>query len=53
VKARMKALTNSLERLEIDPKRLQVVEVPQGNPAKFTSVAKAFIEDIRSIGPLV
>jgi coenzyme F420-reducing hydrogenase delta subunit len=53
VKARMKALTNSLERLDINPKRLQVVEVPQGNPGKFTSAANAFMEDIRSIGPLV
>jgi coenzyme F420-reducing hydrogenase delta subunit/NAD-dependent dihydropyrimidine dehydrogenase PreA subunit len=53
VKARMKALTSSLERLDIDPKRLQVVEVPQGNPAKFTSAANDFIKDIRKIGPLV
>jgi coenzyme F420-reducing hydrogenase delta subunit/Pyruvate/2-oxoacid:ferredoxin oxidoreductase delta subunit len=53
VKARMKALTSSLERLDIDPKRLQVVEVPQGNPAKFTSAANDFMKDIRSIGPLV
>ena len=49
----MKALTNSLERLGIDPKRLQVVEVPQGNPVKFTSVTNEFMKDIREIGPLV
>jgi coenzyme F420-reducing hydrogenase delta subunit len=49
----MKSLTSSLERLDIDPKRLQVVEVPQGNPAKFTSAANAFMNDIRTIGPLV
>ena len=43
VKARMKALTNTLERVDIDPKRLQVVEVPQGNPGKFTESAKNFM----------
>ncbi len=53
VKARMKALTSSLERLDINPKRLQVVEVPPGNPGQFTNATKAFMEDIRSIGPLV
>lgn len=53
VKARMKVLTNALERVDIDPKRLQVVEVPQGNPAKFTSSAKTFIDEIRTLGPLV
>jgi len=52
VKARMKALTHSLERLDIDPKRLQVVEVPReirrNSPAR-----RRFMKDIRSIGPLV
>ncbi len=52
-KARMKSLTTSLERLDIDPKRIQVAEVPQGNPQKFTAAAKGFIEEIRPLGPLV
>jgi len=53
VKARIKSLTRSLERLDIDPKRLQVVEVPQGNPARFTEAAESFMKDIRIMGPLV
>ena len=53
VKARMKALTNTLERVDIDPKRLQVVEVPQGNPGKFTESAKNFMNEIRPLGPIV
>jgi coenzyme F420-reducing hydrogenase delta subunit len=53
VKARMKALTSTLERVDIDPKRLQVVEVPQGNPGKFTESAKSFISEIRNLGPIV
>jgi len=53
VKARMKALTSTLERVDIDPKRLQVVEVPQGNPGKFTESAKNFMNEIRPLGPIV
>jgi coenzyme F420-reducing hydrogenase delta subunit len=49
----MKALANTLERVDIDPKRLQVVEVPQGNPAKFTASAKSFMDEIRALGPLM
>jgi len=52
VKARMKALTHTLERVDIDPKRLQVVEVPQGNPGKFTESTKNFMNEIRALGPL-
>jgi coenzyme F420-reducing hydrogenase delta subunit len=52
VKARMKILTDSLERLDIDPKRLQVVEVPQGNPEKLKEAANSFLGEIGEIGPL-
>jgi coenzyme F420-reducing hydrogenase delta subunit/Pyruvate/2-oxoacid:ferredoxin oxidoreductase delta subunit len=53
VKARMKTLTNTLERIDISPKRLQVVEVPQGNPKKFTDSAQVFMDEIRGLGPIV
>jgi coenzyme F420-reducing hydrogenase delta subunit/NAD-dependent dihydropyrimidine dehydrogenase PreA subunit len=53
VKERMKSLTKTLERIGIDPKRLQVVEVPQGNVKKFTEAANSFIEEIRVLGPLM
>jgi coenzyme F420-reducing hydrogenase delta subunit len=49
----MKSLTGILERIDISPKRLQVVEVPQGNPKKFTDSATVFIDEIRGLGPLV
>jgi coenzyme F420-reducing hydrogenase delta subunit/NAD-dependent dihydropyrimidine dehydrogenase PreA subunit len=51
-KARMQALQNTLGHMDIDPKRIQVAEVPQGNPKKFTETAKGFIEGIRTLGPL-
>ena len=52
VQERMKNLAKIMERIDIDPKRLQVVEVPQGNEAKFTEATKKFMEDIRAMGPL-
>ncbi len=52
VKSRMKALTSTLERLDIDAKRIQVVEVPQGNPQKFTAATKGFIDEVKALGPL-
>ena len=52
-KARMKSLMSSLERMDIDPKRIQVAEVPQGNPKKFTDTATGFIDGIRGLGPLL
>jgi len=52
VKERMKNLTKILERIDIDPKRLQVVEVPQGNEAKFKESTKKFMDEIRALGPL-
>ena len=48
----MKNLTKILERIDIDPKRVQVVEIPQGNEAKFVESSNKFIEDIRALGPL-
>jgi coenzyme F420-reducing hydrogenase delta subunit/NAD-dependent dihydropyrimidine dehydrogenase PreA subunit len=53
VKARMQALKNTLGKIDIDPKRIQVAEVPPGNPAKFTAAAKSFMDEIKGLGPLV
>jgi coenzyme F420-reducing hydrogenase delta subunit len=52
VKERMKNLTKIMERIDIDPKRVQVVEVPQGDEAKFLESTSTFMDDIRAIGPL-
>ena len=52
VKARMDSLKTSLERLDMDPKRIQIAEVPQGNPKMFTDAAKKFIDEIKGLGPL-
>ena len=52
VKERMKNLTKILERIDIDPSRVQVVEVPQGNEAKFTESANKFMDEIRALGPM-
>jgi coenzyme F420-reducing hydrogenase delta subunit len=52
VKERMKNLTKIMERIDIDPKRLQVVEVPQGNVKKFNDSAKQFMDEIRALGPM-
>ena len=52
-KARIKSLISSLERMGVDPKRIQVAEVPQGNPGKFSETTKKFIDEIRGLGPLL
>jgi coenzyme F420-reducing hydrogenase delta subunit len=52
VKARMDSLKKSLEKLDMDPKRIQIAEVPQGNPKVFTDAAKKFIDEIKGLGPL-
>ena len=53
VKARMNSLKTTLEAIDIDPKRLQVVEVPQGQAAKFTAATKSFMDEIKGLGPLM
>jgi coenzyme F420-reducing hydrogenase delta subunit/NAD-dependent dihydropyrimidine dehydrogenase PreA subunit len=52
-KARMHVLTDSLGKIGIDHKRIQVVEVPQGNPKKFSEVATNFMKELRPLGPLM
>jgi coenzyme F420-reducing hydrogenase delta subunit len=49
----MNVLTSSLGKVGIDPKRIQVMEVPQGNPQKFVEVATTFMKDIKALGPLL
>jgi len=49
----MNTLRNTLEAIDIDPKRLQVVEVPQGQAAKFTAATKSFMDEIKFLGPLM
>jgi coenzyme F420-reducing hydrogenase delta subunit/Fe-S-cluster-containing hydrogenase component 2 len=53
MKTRIKSLKGMLEIIDIDPGRIQVAEVPQGNPKIFTDTAKGFMEEIRALGPLL
>lgn len=53
VKARMQALTDTLQLIDVDVKRIQVAEVPQGNAKKFSDTTKAFMDEIRALGPLM
>jgi coenzyme F420-reducing hydrogenase delta subunit/NAD-dependent dihydropyrimidine dehydrogenase PreA subunit len=50
--ARVDALQAWLEQSGIDPRRLQIQEVPKGDPAAQTAAVNAFLEDIRGLGPL-
>ena len=52
VKERMKYLNRTLERLGIGSKRIQVAEVPQGNPKQFLDAAGKFIEELKTLGPI-
>jgi coenzyme F420-reducing hydrogenase delta subunit/NAD-dependent dihydropyrimidine dehydrogenase PreA subunit len=51
-RARMRAIVSTLEQIDIDPKRVQVAEVSQGNPRQFTDVTKKFMDEIKDLGPL-
>jgi len=51
-RARIEALRAWLDRIGMDPRRLQVQEVTKGDPAAQTAAVAAFMDDIRSLGPL-
>ena len=53
VKARMRILTESLGKIGVDPNRIKVVEVPPKDAGKFTAATKSFMDEIRSLGPLL
>lgn len=50
-KVRMQALTDTLARVDIDPRRIQVAEVSPGSPKQFTDAAKKFMDEIKKLGP--
>ena len=50
--ARIGALQAWLERIGIDPQRVQLQEVPKGNPQAHSTAVNAFMDGIREIGPL-
>jgi len=52
IKARVKSLQGVLGKMGVDIKRIQIEEVPQGNQKKFADTAKAFMDEIKSFGPL-
>jgi coenzyme F420-reducing hydrogenase delta subunit/heterodisulfide reductase subunit C len=53
VKARLEALLKPLAAIGVDPGRVQVAEVAQGNPRKFLEATQAFMKDVRALGPLL
>jgi len=53
IKMRIKSLNGTLEKIGIDPKRIQVLEVPQGNQKKFADTVKVFMDQTRAMGPLL
>lgn len=50
--ARVTALQAWLERIGIEPGRVQLQEVKKGDPAAQSAAVKAFLDDIRGLGPL-
>ena len=53
IKARMEILTRSLKNIGVDPNRIKVTEVPPKDAGKFAAATKSFMEEIRSLGPLI
>jgi len=51
-KARMSALQKTLEEIGIDPRRVQISEVAQGNSKLFSETTQKFMDGIRRLGPL-
>jgi coenzyme F420-reducing hydrogenase delta subunit len=49
----MGILTESLKNAGIDSDRIKVEEVPPKDAGKFTAATKSFMEQIRSLGPLM
>ncbi len=52
-KARLSRLAGVLRQTGIDPRRIQVCEVPQGNTRLFGEAREQFLSEIRSLGPLL
>jgi coenzyme F420-reducing hydrogenase delta subunit len=50
--ARIDALQAWLGRIGVDPRRLQVQEVPKGDPAAQSAAMAAFMDELRGLGPL-
>lgn len=51
-KMRIGALLKTLEQIGIDPRRVQISEVAQGNTKLFSDTTQRFMDEIRRLGPL-
>jgi len=51
-KARISALLKTLEQIGIDPRRIQISEVAQGNMKLFSDTRQQFMDEIRRLGPM-
>ncbi|MFO7884753.1 MAG: hydrogenase iron-sulfur subunit [Desulfobacteraceae bacterium] len=52
-KAHVKYLKNALELMDIDPDRIQLVQIAHGDKAGFQSEINTFMEKINTLGPLI
>ena len=48
----VESLRSTLERVDIDPARLQVVEIPAGDKTLFQAEIDTFIDRLNSMGPI-
>ncbi|MEX1315370.1 MAG: hydrogenase iron-sulfur subunit, partial [Desulfotignum sp.] len=51
-KKMVETLRSTLERINIDPERLQVVETPAGDKTLFQAQIDTFIDQLNSMGPI-
>lgn len=51
-KKMVESLRSTLERVNIDPERLQVVETPAGDKTLFQAQIDTFIDQLNSMGPI-
>ncbi len=51
-RVRMSDLQGALERIGIEPERIQVSEVAKTDPKAFSAALNGFMEKVRGLGPL-
>ncbi|MCF8087395.1 MAG: hydrogenase iron-sulfur subunit [Desulfotignum sp.] len=51
-KQQMKRIQSILENLDIDPERIQVVEIPDGDKTLFQAEIDTFIDHLNTLGPV-
>ncbi len=49
---RIEALRKDLPAIGIDPRRIQIIELPKGDQKGFNAAVDTFVKDLRELGPL-